>query len=203
VTLSSVGAQRFQLQIHDHQGTLIKQWRFAPIVDAFREGAMMHVAATFDAKANLVKVYANGVSVNPEVAALINLDSSLYSFFDSDRFLALGGAETLWNDGAFFFEKTRNGTMGNCLFWDSVLSPNEIRQVYRSGPIFDPFNNRYGYASSRNLIHCYRWDNHDGVTMNSVGEDRVGSYTADLEFTGGMTLYADLQQGGYGTIIRP
>jgi hypothetical protein len=200
VTLGILGGAPdvFQVNIWNRAGALIKSYSFGDnIAENCCYGGMFHLAVTFDAKANTLRVYANGME-DTAPAKSTDVDSSSQTFTDSARFLYLAGAETLAGT-----EEELIGALGNCLFWDSVLSPNEIRQVYRSGPVFDPFNNRYGYASSRNLVHCYRWDNHDGVTMNSVGEDRVGSYTANLEFTAGMTLFCCLQQGGYGTILRP
>lgn len=88
------------------------------------------------------------------------------SMTDSSRSIRVG---TAWNGS----NPTESALFHSIAMWGSVLTPDEIAEIYNSGDIgtFDLQADSGDYASSGNLVIWFRL----GLDSDDIGKDTVGS----------------------------
>lgn len=157
ILLASTLAGNFYAQLWDENGDFIKSYQETGTITT---GTWYHVAATWDGSANEFKPYVNGVDRSPYVTKLEDLTG------------------TLTNTARIFDIGTRGptafaGRASSGAIWSSVLTADEIAEIYQARELLDLEKAGRYYASSSSLVSW--WQLGLDLEFADVGKDQVGS----------------------------
>jgi len=155
--------------IVDSQATTFKTYEWNGLLTI---GVWSHLAVTWDGT-NLL-LYHNGQAVAPTTKVKDNAGATA----DVSSLLGIGGFAAT---GGFWF----GGSLGAYAIWGSVLSPDEIVQVYSMGQSGDLQNATGAYISGGTLKHWWKF----GEDPASIGRDFVatGGVDAAQDAMGGLS----------------
>jgi hypothetical protein len=158
----TIAGDPWEILLYDGSATLFKQYRWGGALG----GSWFHVAATWDG--TTLKVYENG----QEDAAPTKTTDLSGSQSDANR-------QTFIGQRGSAGDRRWDGLINCVMVWNSVLSANEICELYCKGPAFDPRTAGSPYSSQANLKHCWR----PGQDPTDLGKDWVAAGAVNLTAT--------------------
>lgn len=158
ITCRATSGGDFTFQIWDENGNFIKSYELANGVTV---GSWHHLAMTWNGSTNELKPYVNGVDKSSAVTKIEDLTGTMTS------------TARIFDVGSYTSAGTFLGRASSAAIWSSVLTADEIAEIYQARELLDLEKTGRYYASASSLVSWWAFG-HD-FNFSDVGLDQVGS----------------------------